>query len=94
MPSKPENSDEVYQTMSDYSDTKGFNCSESELRFMAENMFLTFEAKKWRGTSYWPPLAMRWVLTNRKNTGVSKTPQQPKKGKSVREKILEQQNEV
>ncbi len=91
MPSQPKNSDEVYEVMKKYSKSKGYNIADSDLKFMAENMFLTFEAKKWKGISYWPPLAMRWILTNNKGKRVPIV-SKPQGGKSVRDRILEQRN--
>lgn len=88
MPSQPKNSDEVFEVMQKYSESKGYNISDSDLRFMAENMFLTFEGKRWKGISYWPPLAMRWVLTN-KTKYARFVVTKPRQGKSVRDKILE-----
>ena len=80
---------EVFEVMQKYSEKKGYNLSKSELYTMAENMFLTFEAKKWSGCKYWPPLAMRWVLNNKpKYTRPVVT--KSRQGKSVRDKILEQ----
>lgn len=96
MPSRPKDSDEVYKTMKEYSDTKGYTISDSVLKEMAENCFLTFESKQWKGISYWPPIAMRWVLTNKPKFSSNK-PTLTKsciKGKSVRDRILEKQNEV
>ena len=92
MPSKPKNPDEVYKTMLDYSNTKRFNLTESELHFMAENCYLTFESKGWKGISYWPPIAMRWVLTNKPKFSSNKPipTKSEHKGKSVRDRILEQ----
>ena len=86
----PKNSDEVYDVMKKYADDKGWVLSEPQLKDMAERCYLTFESKCWNGISYWPAVAMRWVLTNKpkfifspKNT-VAKT-------ETVREKILKQQ---
>ena len=95
MPSKPKNSGEVYKTMLDYSNTKRFNLTESELQFMAENCYLTFESKNWNGIKYCPAIAMRWVLTNKPKFSPNKPiSQKPKsKGKSVRDRILEQYND-
>jgi len=64
MKSKPENSEEVYQTMKGYCTTKQYNFSEDFLRFMAEDCYLCFESKGWNQSKYWPALAMRWVLRN------------------------------
>ena len=80
--------------MKEYSKSKGYNIADSDLKFMAENMFLTFEAKKWKGISYWPPLAMRWILNNKpkfvRNKSVITKPN-VSKGESVRSRILRQQ---
>jgi len=98
MPSKPKNSDAVYRTMRDYCSTKQFNLSDSELKIMAESCFLFFESKGWKGTTYWPPLAKRWVLMNKKSSPIVKpVPTQPPcKGESVRDRILREResNEI
>jgi len=86
---KPKSLEEVYEVMAKYSKSKGYNITDSDLKFMAENMFLTFEAKKWSACKYWPPLAMRWVLTN-KPKYVRPVVTKPRQGKSVRDRILEQ----
>jgi len=89
MPSQPKDYNDVFEVMQKYSEKKGYNLSKSELYIMAENMFLTFEAKKWKGTSYWPPLAMRWVLNN-KPKYIRPIVTKLHQGKSVRDQILEQ----
>ena len=98
MQSRPKNSDAVYRTMRDYCSTKQFNLSDSELKVMAELCFLFYESKGWKGTTYWPPLAMRWVLMNKKsNPAVKHIPSQsPCKGESVRDRILRERehNEI
>ncbi len=96
MSSKPKNTDEVYQTMKEYAFTKGYTISDSVLKEMAENCFLTFESKQWSGIKYWPPIAMRWVLTNKPKFSYSKPvlTKSCTKGKSVRDRILERQNDI
>ena len=91
--SKPESSEEVFEVMKDYSIKKGYSFTDKQLRFMAENCFLLYESKGWHGVKYWPPLAMKWCLNN-----LDKQPKQsymkPKpQGKSVRNKIMEQEND-
>jgi len=91
---KPKSFEEVFEVMQRYSNTKGYNISESDLRFMAENMFLTFEAKKWSGCKYWPPLAMRWVLTNKPKFVRNKPVlTKSRQGKSVRQIILDKEKD-
>jgi len=95
MPSRPKNSDEVYLTMRGYCDAKQINLSDSELKVMAEICYLTFESKGWKGTTYWPALAMRWVLTNmpKSNPIVKPVPtQSPCKGESVRDRLLRERD--
>jgi len=96
MPSKPKNSDDVYNVMKGYCSTKQFNLSDSELKVMAESCFLFFESKGWKDTKYWPPLAMRWVLTNRtkSNPIVKPVYQEPRKGESVRDRILRERGNL
>ena len=101
--SKPKNEDEVFEVMRDYSLTKGFSFSDSQLHYMAEFCYLTFEGKAWEGIKYWPAVAMRWVL--KENKDLSKKSYSKKgftadrekkvdkpKGKTVREQILEQKD--
>jgi len=92
MPNKPNNSDEVYQTMKDYCSTKQFSVSNATLRYWAEDCFLWYEARGWKGITYWPAVAMRWCLNNVKKLP-AKSPSKPKpKGKTIRDKILEEQD--
>ena len=89
----PNSAEEVFAVMKDYSEKKGYSFTDTQLRFIAENCFLSYESKEWCGTKYWPPLVMKWLLNERGkfNKGVStyKKPQ----GKSVRDKIMEQEND-
>lgn len=95
MPDKPDNSEDVFLVMKSYSETKGLVFSDTELRIMAEKCYLTFESKGWSGCKYWPPLAMRWVLSNGTNVKVSKAFQKTKskRDKTVREIILEREKD-
>ena len=92
--SKPESDKDVFLVMKDYCKKKGYLFSDAQLRFIAENCFLSYESKGWCGTKYWPPLAMKWLLNERgkfnKQTPRYKKPKP--KGKSVRDTILEQEN--
>lgn len=98
--SKPESDKEVFSVMKDYSEKKGYSFTDTQLRFMAENCYLLYESKEWYGIKYWPPLAMKWLLNERgkfKSTSGKdvSTYKKPKaQGKSVRDKIMEQENEV
>ena len=99
MPSKPKNADVVYQTMKDYSHTKEFSFSESELRYMAEDFFLFWEGRRWDKIKYWPAVAMKRVLNLNANRKPSpkhspvKASGTQEKSKSVRDKVLEKQND-
>ena len=97
MPSKPKSSEDVYNEMNSYCKTKQFSYSDSEIRFMAEDCFLCFEGRGWNGVKYWPAIAKRWVLNNRRKPKTSSTwpvqgTQKESKGKTMRQKILEQEN--
>ena len=65
--SKPESENEVYEVMKSYCQKKNFYFSEEHLQYLAEECYLFYESKRWKDTAYWPPLAMRWVLTHRFN---------------------------
>ena len=91
---RPKSVDEVFSVMKDYCQKKKYLFSDAQLRFLAENCYLLYESKSWYGVRYWPPLAMKWVLNERGkfNKGVS-TYRKPKpQSKSIREKIMEQEN--
>ena len=94
-PSKPYSEEEVFSVMKDYSDKKGYSFTDTQLRFIAENCFLSYESKGWCGTTYWPPLVMKWLLNERGkfNKGVSTYKKLKPQGKSVRDKIMERENE-
>ena len=89
--SKANNEDEVYDAMLKYCIKKGFKFREAQLRYMSEQCYLFYEAKGWAGSKYWPALAMKWVLTQvgGKSMEVSKKA----RGKSVKDTIMEQENE-
>ena len=93
-PSKPHSEEEVFEVMREYSQKKGYSFTDIQLRFMAENCYLLYESKEWCGVKYWPPLAMKWLLNERgkfdKKTTSYKKP--ITKGKSVRDKIMEQED--
>jgi len=98
---KPQSANEVFQVMQKYCQDKGYNFSNQQLIFMGESCYLYFESRGWKGIKYWPAVAMRWVLTNlersyetRKSDKQTKSNYKPKppKGKSVRDKVMEQEN--
>ena len=94
-PSKPHSEEEVFTVMRDYCKKKGYLFSDTKLKFIAENCYLLYESKGWEGVKYWPPLAMKWVLNERgkfnKSTVSFKKPKPS--GLSIRDTILEQENE-
>ena len=92
--SKPNSEEEVFAVMKDYSEKKGYSFTDTQLRFMAENCYLLYESKEWYGIKYWPPLAMKWLLNERGtfNKKVSTYKKPKPQGKSVRDKIMEQEN--
>lgn len=92
--SKPNSEEEVFSVMKDYSQKKGYSFSDTQLRFMAENCYLLYESKGWKGCTYWPPLAMKWILNEKGkfNKKVVSYKKPTTKGRSVRDKIMEQEN--
>jgi len=93
-PSKPQSEEEVFEVMKGYSKKKGYSFSDTQLRFFAESCYLLYESKGWCGTTYWPPLAMKWILNERGKFNKAATSYKKPKpfGKSVRDKIMEQEN--
>ena len=93
-PSKPNSEEEVFTVMKDYSEKKGYSFTDTQLRFIAENCYLSYESKGWCGTTYWPPLVMKWLLNERGkfNKGVSTYKKLKPQDKSVRDILLEQEN--
>lgn len=100
--SKPESEADVFLVMQEYSKKKGYSFTDTQLRFMAENCYLLYESKGWCGTTYWPPLAMKWLLNEKGKFGkeiISYKKPKPhqssyakRQGKSVRDEILEREN--
>lgn len=88
---KPESDQEVFKVMKSYCKDKGYTFSDTQLDYMAQSCFFCYESKGWKGISYWPPLAMRWVLNNL-DKQVKQYYKPQSQGKSVRDKILEQEN--
>ena len=92
---KPNSDVEVLEVMRGYCRKKGYLFSDTQLKFMAENCYLLYESKGWYGVKYWPPLAMKWVLNERgkfdKGTTGYKKPEP--RGKSVRDILMEQEND-
>ena len=85
-----------------YCQKKGYVFSDGQLKYMAESCYLLFESHGWKGVTYWPAVAMKWVLTNvntpqKGKYGVrgaeSYNGKMEREGKSVREKIMEQEND-
>jgi len=87
---KPTSEKEVLEVMQKYCKEKGYNFSEQQLDIMAQSCFFTFESKGWKGVTYWPPLAKRWILTNL-DKQIKKPYYNKPQGKTVREQILEQE---
>jgi len=89
---KPQSDNEVLEVMQEYCQKKGYKFTDSKIRYLAEDCFLYWESRGWKGITYWPPLAMRWVLTNLDKQIKPSYKPKPQKGKSVRDTILEQEN--
>ena len=92
---KPQSEEEVFTVMQEYSKKKGYLFSDTQLKFIAENCYLLYESKSWCGVKYWPPLAMKWILNERSKFNKQGTRYEKSKpcGKSVRDKIMEQEND-
>jgi len=88
--SKPNSDNEVLDVMKAYCQKKEYNFSNAQLDYMAQNCYLYFESRGWKGISYWPAVAMRWVLTNLKDQPKQNYKPKLQKDKSVRDKILEE----
>jgi hypothetical protein len=99
-PHKPNSVDDVYGVMKNYVVKKQYNVSDFTLHLWAEQCYLYYEGRAWASVKYYPAVVMKWVLTN-----VSKSPDKymfksqnkPStnlkiKGKSVRDRILEERN--
>ena len=95
MISKPDNSEQVYETMVAYCSKKQYTFPDKFLRFMAEECFLTGESKGWSGCKYWPAFAMKWVLRNTSKQVTKKIEvQSPTKihKETIRDKLLRDEN--
>jgi len=92
--SKPNNEDEVYDCMKKYCLSKGYSLSDDKLKYLAENCYLLYESKGWCGTKYWPPLVMKYILNEWTKFGKKILKPKVNKGKSVRQIIMEQKDEV
>lgn len=92
--SKPESDKDVFREMKKYCQKKGYNFSDAQLDFFAQSCFLYFESKGWKSVSYWPAVCMRWVLNNLDKQTKFNYKAKQSRGKSVRQKIMEQENEV
>ncbi len=93
-PNKPQSDSEVLAVMQSYCVDKGYTFSKTQLDYMSQSCYLCYESKGWKGITYWPPLAMRWVLNNldKQYKGTYKSQSKPR-GQSVRDKIMEQEDE-
>ena len=101
---KPESEEEVFEVMQGYCQKKKYLFSDVQLRFLAENCYLFYEGKGWAGCKYWPAWVMKWILNERNKFSKSSIsykkskPQQgsyaKRQGKSVRDILLEQEDEV
>jgi len=92
-PNKPNSDTEVLEVMKQYCHDKRYTFSNTQLDYMAQSCYLYFESKGWKGISYWPAVCMRWVLNNlNKQYKQSYKPKPKPQGKSVRDKIMEQDN--
>ena len=95
MKNKPDNSEQVYDVMKEYCNTKQYTFTDAYVRYMAEECFLTHESRGWKGCRYWPPLAMRWVLNNKsKQITKSPTKEKPEQGETIRDRLLRENYHV
>ena len=93
---RPKSVDEVFSVMKDYCQKKKYLFSDVQLRFLAENCFLYFESRGWANIKYWPAVAMKWCLNNlhkQSKQNYNKRSDKINKGKTVRQQILEEQND-
>lgn len=90
---KPESDVEVFEVMKDYCRKKGYTFSNTQLDYMAQSCFLYFESRGWVSIKYWPAVAMKWVLNNLDKQYKGTYKPKPQKGKSVRNKIMEREND-
>jgi len=93
---KPLTDSDVRKAMQDYISDKNWYISDANLDYISEDCFLFWEGKGWAGVKYWPAVVKRWVLTekNRKPSRINtKRFTNKPKGKSVRDLILEQEND-
>ena len=89
---KPESDKDVFSIMKKYCNDKGFNFSDAQLNYMAQDCYLFFESKRWAGIKYWPAVVMRWALNNAHKQQNNKQPYKKKgKQKTVKDIILEQE---
>lgn len=87
---KPQSDKDVFSVMKNYCIDKGYTFSDSQLDYLAQSCYLYFESKSWDKIKYWPAVCMRWVLNNLDKQCNAKPKLQ---GKSVRDTILEQEND-
>lgn len=97
-PNKPNSVNDVLDVMKEYIKKKGYKFTDSKIMYLAEDCYLCFESRGWKGVTYWPAAAMRWVLNNyNKQVNVERKyiPRYETK-KSVRDIIMEteQKDEV
>lgn len=90
--SKPESDIDVLTIMEKYCQDKGYNFSDTQLDFMAQSCYLYFEGRGWKGISYWPAVAMRWVLNNLDKQTKANYKSKPQ-SKTVRQQILEDEHD-
>lgn len=90
---KPNSTEDVLQEMKKYCQKKGYKFSDNQLAYMAESCYLLYESRGWKGITYWPAVAMKWVLTNIHNQQKGKVDIKKTQSKSVREIIMEQEDE-
>ena len=93
---KPDTDSEVRKVIKDYILSKNWYTSDKNLDFITEDCILFWEGKGWKGVAFWPAVVKRWVLTekNKKYSRINTSNLTSKpKGKSVREKLLEKENE-
>lgn len=88
---KPESDVDVLSVMQKYCQDKGYTFSDTQLDYMAQSCYLYFKSRGWKGIAYWPAVCMRWCLNNLDKQYRVKPNHKPK-GKSVRNTIMEQEN--
>ena len=92
--SKPKEIQQVLTEMKSYCKKKNFHFTDQQLSLMAEQCYWYFEARGWSGIKYWPAVAYKWVLSQADKQQKPQTFKAKPKSKTVRDIILEQEDDI